>query len=65
MTWEDIDTIRKERGLSKRELSRRAGYTPTTFGKVLLGERHGSEALFCAVCRVLGVDGMMPWGGHE
>ena len=63
MTWADLDEVRKAQGLTKRELSRRAGRHERAFSSAMLGERGASSmSAWADFCRVLGVEA--PWPGH-
>ncbi|MBQ7262718.1 MAG: transcriptional regulator [Synergistaceae bacterium] len=63
MTWDDLDRLRKAQGLTKRELSRRAGRHERAFSSAMLGERGASSmSAWADFCRVLGVEA--PWPGH-
>ena len=62
MTWQDLDFIRKAKGLSMSELSRMAGRDRKAFSHAIAmrGHTRRTESLWRAFCAVLGVDAPFP-----
>ena len=59
-TWQDLDRLRKAQGLSREELSLRAGHGRCLFSHVMHGRSDRSKALWRGFCAVLGVDAAEP-----
>ena len=60
MTWEDLDEIRKSKGLSRKATSRLAGYGENAMGNAINGYSRASNKLWRALCELLGVDAPQP-----
>ena len=60
MTWEELDARREELGISRAEMSRRAGLSLNAWSNAMRGHIRRTESLWRTFCAALGVDAPFP-----